>query len=163
MKNSPIRTASVLLLALGLAACGGGDDATATDGGTDTPVVTPAAVTCDSTLFSASVTVPTADQLTAYAKTYAGVFGEYTDSFEFVASGPATLVFNSDGTATLAGASVKLSSVCVDGSGDGEQLVIHWGEKIGNTYSNHVDLLKNGSATGSVDAGIFKSPGTMPS
>ncbi len=162
MKNIPIRAASVLLLALGLAACGGGDDTT-TDGGTGTTEATPAAVTCDSTLFSAPVTAPSTDQLTAYAKTYTGVVGEYNDSFEFVASGPATLVFNADGTATLAGASVQPSSVCVDGSGDAEQIVIHWGEKVGNTYSNHVDLLKNGSATGVVDAGIFKSPGSMPS
>lgn len=162
MKTTPIRIAA-LLLVLGLSACGGGDDATSTPAspGDDSP----AALTCDSTLFSTELNVPTTTQLAAYAKSYAGKLGSYDESFNFVPASDATLVFNANGTATFNGAAIDLKSVCFDqyefppGTVH-EQIVIHWGTKVGNAYTSHVDLVSDGTATGSVDESVFKSPGT---
>lgn len=161
MKITPIRAATVLLLALGLTACGGGDDTTTTTT-TTTSTATPSSVTCDTTVMGEGSVVPTAAQLQAFSGTYAGQLGAFDDSFKFIPETDATMVLNADGSASLDGQSLSLKSVCyatysVEGK-TYEQVVIHWGDKEGVNYTNHVDFFSDNTASGIVNAKIFKSP-----
>jgi len=108
-------------------------------------------LTCDTTKFAqgAPVVAPTVQALAAYARTYTGSEGDLDNSFVFVASGSATLVFNADGTATYNGASYVPSSYCLEtlSGGAGTQLVIHSGAM------SHFDLKTTGVWNGYTAAG----------
>jgi hypothetical protein len=177
MKHSTAHFLSLASVALALSACGGGDEpatvatlpaAVPTTEPAPAPVepvaaTTPVALVCDPTAFSIPATVPTAAQLTAYAKTYTGSVGTISSTtFAFTKTGDATLVFKADGTATYNGAELALKSVCYLDDPRSKSIVLHWGAKTtvgaGSVYDNHVDLFADGTASGSIGADIFKSP-----
>ena len=183
MKHSTAHFLSLASVALALSACAGGDE-TATVA--TLPVVAPAAVpapapapalapadpvaattpvalVCDTSVVSVPATVPTAAQLTAYAKTYTGSVGTYSSTtFAFTKTGDATLVFKADGTATYNGAALDLKSVCYVDDPRSKSIMLHWGTKTtigaGSVYDNHVDLFADGTASGSIGSDVFKSP-----
>ena len=102
-----------LIVAAGLAACGGNDDDTDAGGGGPGPV----ALTCDTTKYVAgAVAVPTADQLAKVAGTYDGDEGSYgpNPGDPFVKSASATLVLGADGSVTYKGTAYTATSVCID-------------------------------------------------
>ena len=146
MKNSPIRTASVLLLALGLAACGGGDDApSTTDGGTDTPVAT--SVTCETLQFSsaAGVAVPTSGQWASFAGTYT--------------VGATTVVLSPSGALTVNSLAIDVKSACYVTADS--MIMVSWG--VANTvgagnimYDSHIDFRSSG-ISGIADGVVLSS------
>ena len=183
MKHSTTHFLSLASVALALSACGGGDEtatvatlpvaaavpapapalAPADPVAATTPVATPVALVCDTSVVSVPATVPTAAQLTAYAKTYTGSVGTYSSTtFAFTKTGDATLVFKADGTATYNGAALDLKSVCYVDDPRSKSIMLHWGTKTtigaGSVYDNHVDLFADGTASGSIGADVFKSP-----
>ena len=90
-----------------LGACGGGDG----DGAGDTPV----ALSCQTAAYQAgSVVAPTAEQLAAYAGRFDGQEGHYDDSFNFVATGTASLVLGTQGQLTYKDVAYTPTSVCID-------------------------------------------------
>lgn len=165
MKLSSKTRCLALSMAALLAACGGGDEDTSLTGGTGgtTGGTTTPTLTCDTAAFSIAATVPTSAQLTAYAKTYAGQVGTYSSTtFAFVKTGDATLVFNANGTATYKGAALDLKSVCYLDDPRSKSIVLHWGTRgtagANAFYDNHVDLMADGTASGSIGTDVFKAP-----
>jgi hypothetical protein len=181
MKHSTTHFLSLASVALALSACGGGDEPTTaatlpvaapaavpTTAPAPAPVepvaaTTPVALVCDTSVVSVPATVPTAAQLTAYAKTYTGSVGTYSSTtFAFTKTGNATLVFKADGTATYNGAALDLKSVCYVDDPRSKSIMLHWGAKTtigaGSVYDNHVDLFADGTASGSIGADVFQSP-----
>ncbi|MGA8393482.1 MAG: hypothetical protein WB775_15255 [Burkholderiaceae bacterium] len=180
MKHSTAHFLSLASVALALSACGGGDEpatvATASAPATElapataptpTPATAPApavlaAATCDKSLFSTSVALPTAAQLAPYAKTYAGATGSFDISGKFTKSGSATLVLNADGSTTYNGTAIDVKSLCYEEAGANKTVYIHWGTRgtagAAAFYDNHVDLFADGTASGAIGADIFKAP-----
>lgn len=110
-------------------------------------------LTCDTSQFGpgAAVTTPTAEQLASFARTYTGSEGSYgpNPGDSFVATGSATLVLNTNGTATYNGDNYTPTSYCLEtltGSA-GTQLVIHAGAM------SHFDLKTSGAWSGYTSAG----------
>lgn len=142
-----------------LTACGGGDDTAAVPA----PVVAvPAATTCDTSLFSSSVALPTGAQSAPYAKTYVGDIGSFDMGGNFTNSGSATLVLNADGSVTYNGTAIDVKSLCYEDGGAMKPVYIHWGTKttvgMGAFYDNHVDLFNDGSFSGSIGGTVFRNP-----
>ena len=147
----------VLSVAL-LTACGGGDDPVAvTDVVTAPTPVTAASLTCDITKTPGGTT-PTAAQLTAFAKTYQGEEGTYSEDFSsFTVTDPdADVIFAADGTTTYNGGSLTVTSACheVLPGGAGEMLVLYVGSNV------HFDLFSDGALVGIAPSGnAVRSPG----
>ncbi len=108
-------------------------------------------LTCDTTKFAegAGVSSPTTQQVGTFAKTYQGSEGEYGMDSSFTASGSATLVLNSNGTASYNGQTLTLTSYCLETlpNNAGSQLVIHAGDM------THFDLWPTGEWSGYTAAG----------
>lgn len=147
----------ILSVAL-LAACGGGDDPVAvTDVVTAPAPVTAASLTCDITKTPGGTT-PTAAQLTAFAKTYQGEEGTYSEDFSsFTVTDPdADVSFSADGATTYNGSSLAVTSACheVLPGGAGEMLVLYVGSNV------HFDLFSDGALVGIAPSGnAVRSPG----
>lgn len=108
---------------------------------------------CDTTLFQqgAAVRNPTTQEMGTFARTYSGSEGDYGSNpgDPFVASGSATLVLGSDGSATYNSTTYAVTSYCLEtlsGNG-GTQLVLHAGA------SSHFDLKTSGAWSGYTSAG----------
>lgn len=108
---------------------------------------------CDTSLFQqgAAVRSPTAQEMGTFAQTYTGSEGDFGSNpgDPFVASGSATLVLGSDGSATYNSAAYAVTSYCLEtlsGNG-GTQLVLHAGA------SSHFDLRTSGAWSGYTSAG----------
>lgn len=145
MKITSIRAATVLLLlALGLTACGGGDDTTTT---TTTSTATPSSVTCDTLQYptGAAVAVPTSAQLASFAGTYT--------------SGATTVVLSSSGALSINGAAIDVKSSCY--VTDDNMIMISWGVAnvvgAGNiVYDSHIDFRTTG-ISGIADGTLLSS------
>jgi hypothetical protein len=145
MKNIPIRAASVLLLALGLAACGGGDEASTSDGGSGAPVAS--SVTCETLQFAsaAGVAVPTSGQWASFAGTYT--------------AGATTVVLSASGGLTVNSVAIDVKSACYVTADS--MIMISWGTAntvgAGNImYDSHIDFRSSG-ISGIAD-GVVLSP-----
>lgn len=145
MKNIPIRAASVLLLVLGLAACGGSDDATTSDGGSETLVA--ASVTCETLQFSSAVgvAVPTSGQWASFAGTYT--------------SGATTVVLSASGALTVNSVAIDVKSACYVTTDS--MIMVSWGSAntvgAGNImYDSHIDFRSSGIS--GVADGVVLSP-----
>jgi hypothetical protein len=106
-----------LAAALSLAACGGGDDDAPGDdaGGGGGGGGGGTTLTCNTANYVAgAVSVPTLDELATYAGTFAGEEGAFDPSFNFVKSGDATFVLGGSGDATYQGATLTITSYCID-------------------------------------------------
>ncbi len=102
-------------------ACGGGDDGGGSGGSSGSSAGGGSAgasgftATCNTNAYVAgSVELPTSAQLAAFAGSYAGDEGQTDNSFNFVKSGSATLVVDSDGRLTYRGTAYTPSSICID-------------------------------------------------
>ena len=153
-----------LVCAWTLTACGGGDDpvAASTPAAAAPVVAAPATATCDTSLFSAAVALPTGAQLAPYAKTYAGDIGSFDMNGNFTKTGSATLVLNADGSATYNGAAIDVKSLCYEDGGSKKPVYIHWGTKttvgMGAVYDDHVDLFNDGTFSGFIGGTVFRNP-----
>lgn len=117
----PTLKLAALATILALAACGGGSDddpagggdAGGGGGGGGGGGTT---LSCNTANYTAgSVSVATSADLTAYAGTYDGEEGTFDAvTFAFVKSADATFVLSSSGTATYKGATLTITSYCVD-------------------------------------------------
>ncbi len=129
-------------------------------------------ISCDTTQYqTGAVRAPTAAELASYARTYSGSEGTYgpNPNDPFVASGPATLVFSTNGTATYNGTAITVSSLCLDITTSPSQLLY-----IMASDMSHFDLFGNGDIYGYTAAEKAVSPtpytgatgtgsGTLPS
>ena len=108
-------------------------------------------LTCDTSKFAqgAAVAAPTSQELASFARTYTGSEGDYgvNPGDPFVASGSATLVLNSNGSATYNGASYAPTSYCLETIAGGTQLVINSGAM------SHFDLKADGTWSGYTSGG----------
>lgn len=117
-------------------------------GGTTTGGTTgtaPGTLTCNTKAFQAGakVSVPTADQLKAFARTYTGSAGSYDANFNFVATGKAELVFAADGGVAYNGTGATPSSLCFEANDIyGDMLYLAFAS------GAHVDLFKDGVFSG---------------
>lgn len=122
----------------------GGD----TGGGSSAPL------SCNTAYFQPGTVLaaPTSTQLASYARTYTGSEGNFDASFNFVATGSATLVFKADGSATYNSGAYMPTSYCVETLSDGaQQLVLH------GPNESHFDLRGPGDWSGYSPAGLSVS------
>lgn len=112
---------------------------------TTTTGAAPGTLTCDLKAFQAGakVSVPTADQLKAFARTYSGSAGSYDANFNFVATGKAELVLAADGGVGYNGTGATPSSLCFEANDT-------YGDMLYLAFANgaHVDLFKDGAFSG---------------
>jgi len=145
----------VVVSAATLSACGGGGDAAAESGSLEV------AVTCDTSLFSTSVTSPTQPQAAAYIGTYSGQVGDFDMSGTFTSTGTATLVVTNDGDVTYNGTPVDVKSLCYESGTSSQTLYLHWGNKTtvgaGAVYDHHIDLRSDGTFSGYINNQVFRS------
>ncbi|MBI5462818.1 MAG: hypothetical protein HY941_11600 [Gammaproteobacteria bacterium] len=110
-------------------------------------------ISCDTTQYQAgAVSEPTAAEVASFAATYAGQEGTYgpNPGDPFVASGNASFVLNSDGTATYNGASYDIVSYCLDNS---VSLLY-----VMDASGSHFDLFGNGDIYGVTPNGDIAQP-----
>jgi hypothetical protein len=160
MKNGRkwLGVSSVALAVAVLAGCGGGDDAApaAAGGGGSGGGGGAASLTCNTSIVPGGTT-PTVEQLTAFARTYQGEEGRYSEDFStFTVEDPdADLVFAANG-ATYNGSALTITSACheVLPGGAGTMLVIYVGTDV------HFDLFSDGALAGIAPNGkAVRSPG----
>jgi hypothetical protein len=107
---------------------------------------------CDTSLYlSGAVREANGTELTSFAGTYTGSEGDYgpNSGDPFVASGSASLVFDSGGTAMYNGAALTVTSVCMDSTGSPLYVV---------AGSAHFDLFGNGDIYGVTPGGLDVTP-----
>lgn len=152
-----LRPLFVISLCAALTACGGGGDA-ATDAKTAA-----ADIGCDTALFSGGVATPTEAQVSEFIATYTGETGTFDDSFNFTATGTASLVLSANGSVTYKGTTVDVKSVCFEAATG--NLYLHWGTRStageGAFYDNHVDLFGAGGFSGFINDEVFRSTTPM--
>lgn len=143
-----------------LAGCGGGDDpapAAAGGGAGGGGGGAAANLACNTSIVPGGTT-PTVEQLTAFAKTYQGEEGRYSDDFVTltVEDPDADLVFAANGATTYNGSALTITSACheVLPGGAGNMLVIYVGTNV------HFDLFSDGALAGIAPNGkVVRSPG----
>jgi hypothetical protein len=111
-----------------------------------------ATISCDTTQYQAgAVSEPTAAEVANFAATYSGQEGSIDpNTFVFSATGNATFILNTDGTATYNGASYAITSYCLDNS---VSLLY-----VMDASGSHFDLFGNGDIHGVTPTGDIVQP-----